>query len=54
MVEFSKKLDIKERDFVVIVSREHAIDFKVVKEILKKRFPFYLGLIGSKNKAKRV
>jgi len=33
MVEFSKKLDIKERDFVVIVSREHAIDFNVVKEI---------------------
>jgi xanthine dehydrogenase accessory factor len=53
MVEFSKKLDIKERDFVVIVSREHAIDFNVVKEILKKeKYPFYLGLIGSKNKAK--
>lgn len=53
MVEFSKKLEIKERDFVVIVSRSHIIDFGVVKELLKKeKLPIYLGLIASKNKAK--
>jgi xanthine dehydrogenase accessory factor len=53
MIEFAKKLEIKERDFFVIVSRAHTIDFGVVKELLKKeKFPFYLGLIGSKNKIK--
>lgn len=53
MVEFSKNLEIKERDFIVIVSRTHTIDFGVAKEILKKeKYPFYLGLIASKNKAK--
>lgn len=53
MIEFAKRMEIKERDFVVIVSRAHTIDFGVVKEILKKeREPFYLGLIASKNKAK--
>ncbi len=53
MVEFAKRMEIKERDFIVIVSRAHTIDFGVVKEILKKdREPIYLGLIASKNKAK--
>lgn len=53
MIEFASKMEIKERDFIVIVSRAHAIDFGVVKEILKKeKEPFYLGLIASKNKAK--
>ncbi len=53
MVEFAKKLEIKDRDFVVIVSRTHIIDFGVAKEILKKeKEPYYLGLIASKNKAK--
>lgn len=53
MPQFARDLKIKERDFIVIVSRAHVIDFEVVKEILKKDgFPFYLGLIGSKNKVK--
>jgi len=53
MVEFAKRMEIKERDFVVVVSRAHTIDFGVVKEILKKeKEPFYLGIIASKNKAK--
>lgn len=52
MIEFASKMEIKERDFIVIVSRAHTIDFGVVKEILKKeKEPFYLGLIASKNKA---
>lgn len=53
MIEFASKMEIKERDFIVIVSRAHTIDFGVVKEILKKeKEPFYLGLIASKNKAR--
>ncbi|MCX8094835.1 MAG: XdhC/CoxI family protein [Caldisericia bacterium] len=52
MIEFAKNMEIKERDFIVIVSRAHNIDFGVVKEILRKeKEPFYLGLIASKNKA---
>lgn len=53
MVEFSKKLEIKERDFIVVVSRSHLIDFNVIREILKKeKKPKYVGIIASKNKAK--
>ncbi|MDI6860822.1 MAG: XdhC/CoxI family protein [Caldisericia bacterium] len=53
MIEFARKMEIRERDFVVVVSRAHTIDFGVIKEILKKeKEPFYLGLIASKNKAK--
>lgn len=51
MVEFSKRFEPKGRDFIVVVSRAHIIDFNIVKELLKKEtFPLYLGLIGSKNK----
>ena len=53
MVDFAVKMDIKERDFIVVVSRAHVIDFGVIREILKKdKDPIYLGLIASKNKAK--
>lgn len=53
MVDFAVNMDIKERDFIVVVSRAHVIDFGVIREILKKdKEPFYLGLIASKNKAK--
>lgn len=42
-------VDIKDCDYVVIVTHGHNGDYIVEKEILRKK-PFYVGCIGSKNK----
>jgi xanthine dehydrogenase accessory factor len=53
--KYAKELDLKQ-DSVVIVTRSHEQDYKILKEILKKEpedFPFYLGMIGSKTKVNK-
>ena len=43
------KVNITEKDFVVIVTRGHACDYEIEKQVLKSK-ACYIGVIGSKNK----
>ena len=48
-----EKINISENDFVVIMTRGHAYDYLVEKQVLKSN-AFYIGVIGSKNKNKTI
>ncbi len=50
-VDVLESLDINEHTFVVVVTRGHVWDEACVKTALKKK-PCYLGMIGSKRRAK--
>lgn len=43
--------EIDSKSFFVLMSKGHATDLPVLKEILRTRKPAYLGVIGSKQKA---
>ena len=45
------ELDIKETDFVVVMTRGHIYDYIVEKQVLKSKAA-YIGVIGSSNKNK--
>ncbi len=51
--EISSKLNIDENAFVVICSRSHSLDENFLETILPYR-PRYVGLLGSRNKAKMI
>jgi len=50
-VETLEKLDINDQTFVVVVTRGHVWDEASVRTVLKKK-PGYIGMIGSKRRAK--
>jgi xanthine/CO dehydrogenase XdhC/CoxF family maturation factor len=50
-VETLESLDINEQTFVVVVTRGHVWDEASVRTVLRKK-PAYLGMIGSKRRAK--
>lgn len=54
--EIEKNLEIKEGDYIVVVTRGHAADFEVERQVLlHPAFPFpYIGVIGSKTKTAAV
>lgn len=47
------KIKITKNDFVVVMTRGHAYDYMVEKQVLKSD-AFYIGVIGSKNKNKVI
>jgi xanthine dehydrogenase accessory factor len=49
-VELEEQVTLTERDFVVIVSRDHPTDFRLVRFFLPKEWR-YLGVIASRTKA---
>lgn len=48
-----KKIKITKNDFVVVMTRGHAFDYMVEKQVLKSD-AFYIGVIGSNNKNKTI
>lgn len=46
-------IDIKETDFIIIMTRGHAYDYVVEEQILRSK-AFYIGCIGSKMKNKVI
>ena len=44
--------NLSKNSFVVIMTSGHKYDYPILKEILKKKYP-YIGVIGSKNKRAR-
>lgn len=50
-VEMLENLDINDQTFVVVVTRGHVWDEASVRTVLKKK-PGYIGMIGSKRRAK--
>lgn len=50
-LKINESVDIKNDDYVVVLTRGHKSDNDVLKQILSKN-PFYLGVIGSKKKVK--
>lgn len=49
--ENTHRLDIKNSDYVLIMTRGHKYDVKVLEKILPKN-PYYIGVVGNKIKAK--
>ena len=47
------RIHITKNDFVVIMTRGHAFDYQVEKQVLKSD-AYYIGVIGSKNKNKVI
>ncbi|KLI60381.1 XdhC family protein [Brachyspira hyodysenteriae] len=47
------KIDIRDKDYIVIVTRGHSHDYIVEKNALKTN-ALYIGMIGSKNKIKTL
>ena len=53
MDEYTQYLaNLSKNSFVVIMTSGHKYDYPILKEILKKKYP-YIGVIGSKNKRAR-
>ena len=48
-----ERIKITNNDFVVVMTRGHAFDYLVEKQVLKSD-AFYIGVIGSKNKNKTI
>lgn len=48
-----ERIKITKNDFVVIMTRGHAFDYLVEKQVLKSE-AFYIGVIGSSNKNKTI
>lgn len=48
-----EKIKITKNDFVVVMTRGHAFDYMVEKQVLKSD-AFYIGVIGSNNKNKTI
>ena len=48
-----ERIKITNNDFVVVMTRGHAFDYLVEKQVLKSD-AFYIGVIGSKNKNKVI
>ena len=51
--DFRSKLDIDEASFVVICTRGHSLDKDWLREVAPLR-PRYLGMLGSRHKAKKI
>jgi len=51
--QLAESLDLTDHDYVAIVTRNHELDFKTLKNILKKPAK-YIGLIGSKSKRTQI
>ena len=49
----SQKIDIGLSDYVAIVTRNHELDFRALRNIIKKPAK-YIGLIGSKRKRQQI
>lgn len=47
--DISKQVDIREQDYVVIVTRGHQFDFEIQKQALRTP-AHYIGVMGSRNK----
>lgn len=48
-----ERVSLTKNDFAVVMTRGHACDYQVEKQILKSD-AFYIGVIGSKNKNKTI
>lgn len=48
-LDIENTIDFKENDSAIVLTRGHKSDNEVIRQILSKR-PFYLGVIGSKQK----
>lgn len=53
MGRISDYLDIKEQDYVCVMTRGHSIDYLVQRQVLA-RGPRYIGVMGSRNKVALV
>jgi xanthine dehydrogenase accessory factor len=51
--EYLKELDIKENDYLIIVTRGHEYDYEVLKSVIRSNAA-YIGMIGSKTKVKLI
>jgi xanthine dehydrogenase accessory factor len=51
--DFSSKIDIDEASFVVICTRGHSLDKDWLRELAPLR-PRYIGMLGSRHKAKKI
>ncbi|NMW85599.1 XdhC family protein [Peptoniphilus sp. AGMB00490] len=54
VIDFDKldSIDIEKSDYVLIMTRGHKYDIKVLESVLKKE-PYYIGVVGNKIKAKK-
>jgi len=52
-VETAGSLNFTKADYIVIITRNHDLDYEILKKELSKP-SYYLGLIGSKNKKQEI
>ncbi len=54
-IHFASSFEIKGRDFVILVTRTHEMDYKILREILKRdKIPYFIGMIASKAKTEKI
>lgn len=53
-IHYIDQLHLTQSDYVVIITRGHRYDRDCLREIIKKPFPRYVGMIGSRSKVKTV
>lgn len=54
-VKFASEFEIKGRDFVIAVTRSHEMDYKILREILKReKIPYFIGMIASRSKTEKI
>ena len=52
-VETAENLNLTEADYIVIITRNHDLDYEILNKVLPKP-SYYLGLIGSKSKKQEI